>query len=134
MKIGQLARASEVPIDTIRYYEREALLPPPSRSSGGYRLYDEAALRRLRFIRRSKALGFSLDEIRQLLALTDSDAPAASVRALSVDKLQLIEAKLADLKAMQAALQRLIESCDGQGCVHHCPIVDALNREDPLLS
>lgn len=130
MTIGKLAKASEVAIDTVRYYERVGLLPQPQRSAAGYRLYHADSLRRLRFIRRSKNLGFSLEEISHLLALTDQDGPSASVRQITLDKLALIDGKLADLQAMRLALQNLADSCDGEGCVQHCPIVDALNRED----
>ncbi len=130
MTIGKLATAAQVPVDTVRFYEREGLLPAPQRSRSGYRQYQADSLRRLRFIRRSKQLGFSLEEIAQLLQLTDDDGPSASVRQLTLDKLHLVDRKLADLQAMRDALQSLAESCDGEGCVHHCPIVDALNREE----
>ncbi|MGJ8669668.1 MAG: MerR family transcriptional regulator [Oceanococcus sp.] len=132
LTIGKLAAASEVSIDTVRYYERAGLLPPPQRSASGYRLYQADTLRRLRFIRRSKALGFSLDEISRLLSLTDQDGPSSSVKQLTLDKLKLVDQKLADLQSMRDALQGLAQSCDGQGCIHHCPIVDALNREDDI--
>ena len=130
LTIGKLAQASATSIDTVRYYEKSGLLPAPQRSRSGYRLYDTDTLRRLRFIRRSKDLGFSLDEIRHLLSLTDHDGASAEVKQMTLDKLTLVNNKLADLQAMRDALQSLADSCDGQGCIHHCPIVDALNRDD----
>ena len=133
LTIGRLAQASGASVDTVRYYEKQGLLPAPQRSASGYRLYQADSLRRLRFIRRSKDLGFSLEEIRHLLSLTDQDGPSASVKQMTVDKLQLVNAKLADLQAMRDASQSLADSCDGQGCIHHCPIVDALNRDEDRL-
>ena len=84
MTIGKLAKAADVAIDTVRYYERQGLLPQPQRTTSGYRLYAEDSLRRLRFIRRAKALGFQLNDIASLLRLTDNDGASASVRALTL--------------------------------------------------
>lgn len=130
MTIGRLSRASEVSIDTIRYYEREKLLPAAARTAAGYRVYDQDSLRRLRFIRRAKQLGFNLDDIRNLLALTDGDGPSAEVKQLTEQKLRLVEDRIKDLRRMQKALQVLSDSCDGCGPTHQCPIIDALNEDD----
>ncbi len=130
MTIGRLSRASEVSIDTIRYYERERLLPAAARTASGYRVYDQDSLRRLRFIRRAKQLGFNLEDIRNLLALTDVDGPSAEVKQLTEQKLRLVEDRIKDLRRMQRALQTLSDSCDGHGPTHQCPIIDALNEND----
>lgn len=130
LTIGKLAAASEVSADTIRFYEREALLPFPVRSPSGYRLYDSGAVSRLRFIRRAKQLGFTLDEIRSLLALSDQDAPSARIKQLTDDKLRSVESKIRDLQNMRDALKQLSQRCDGQGHAHACPIIDALNSGD----
>ena len=132
MTIGKLAKASDVAIDTIRYYEREGLMPEPQRSAAGYRMYSHDGLRRLRFIRRAKALGFKLDDIASLLRLTDNDGASASVRQLTMQHLDLVNQKIQGLLQMRNALQSLAESCDGQGCIHHCPIIDALNDDTGL--
>ncbi len=130
MTIGRLSRASEVSIDTIRYYERERLLPAAARTASGYRVYDQDSLRRLRFIRRAKQLGFNLEDIRNLLALTDVDGPSAEVKQLTEQKLRLVEDRIKDLRRMQRALQTLSDSCNGHGPTHQCPIIDALNEND----
>ncbi len=129
MTIGKLATASKVAIDTIRYYEREGLMPEPARTSAGYRMYEQDSLRRLRFIRRAKALGFKLDDIASLLRLTDNDGASASVRNLTLQHLDQVNQKIQGLLHMRDALQSLAERCDGQGCIHHCPIIDALNED-----
>lgn len=131
MTIGKLATASNVSIDTIRFYEREGLLLPPQRTAAGYRLYDATAGARLNFIRRAKRLGFTLDEIRKLLLLADEDAPSAQIKQLTVDKLHLVEEKIHDLQQMHKALKKLSSACDGQTAAHACPIIDALNQPDP---
>ncbi len=130
MTIGRLSSASDVSIDTIRYYERENLLPAPARTASGYRVYDQDSLRRLRFIRRAKQLGFNLEDIRNLLALTDVDGPSAEVKQLTELKLRLVEDRIKDLRRMQKALQALSDSCDGSGPTHQCPIIDALNEDN----
>ena len=127
MNISKLAKSAQVAVDTVRYYEREGLLPAAARTAAGYRVYNAQSLQRLRFIRRSKSLGFSLHEVANLLKLTDSDGPSASVRDLTLDKLELVNQKIDDLQRMRDALQQLADSCDGEGCIHHCPIIEALN-------
>lgn len=127
MKIGELARRSGVGIDAIRFYEREALLPPAARRESGYRDYRADDLDRLHFIRRAKALGFNLAEIRELMSLTRrADDDMAAVRAAAAQKLADVEAKLAELARIRDALAGLVEACPGHGRLDHCPIVDAL--------
>ena len=132
MTIGKLAKASDVAIDTIRFYEREGLMPAAPRTAAGYRTYDQDSLRRLRFIRRAKSLGFKLDDIASLLRLTDNDGASASVRQLTLQHLELVNQKIQGLLHMRDALQSLADRCDGQGCIHHCPIIDALNDDTGL--
>lgn len=127
MTRGQLARRCGVGPETIRFYERRGLLPEAPRSSGGYRRFDEAAVNRLEFIRRAKALGFSLPEIAELLSLHDEPGgDRARVKQITDSKLEEIEAKLRDLERMRAALSRLAEQCSGHGPIEGCPIVEAL--------
>jgi len=128
LSIGQLARGGGVPIDTVRYYERNGLLAPADRTASGYRKYGGAELRRLRFIRRAKALGFTLDDIRQLLALSD-EQDVAKVRAAAQRKVDDIAARIDELERIRAGLQELIAACPGHGRAEACPILGALNRE-----
>lgn len=127
MNIGQLARQAGVPIDTVRYYERQQLLPTARRSAGGYRVFSEPDLTRLQFIRRAKSLGFSLEEIAELLALSDQRGQdMAQVRETAVHKLADIEQRIAELQRMHAALKQLVEACPGHGGLERCPILAAL--------
>jgi len=130
MTRGQLARHCGVGPETIRFYERQGLIPEAPRSGGGYRRFGPEAVSRLTFIRRAKALGFSLPEIGELLALHDSpDGERARVKSLTEAKLAEIEAKIMDLERMRAALRELATQCSGHGPVEGCPIIEALADE-----
>jgi Hg(II)-responsive transcriptional regulator len=133
MIIGQLARQAGVPIDTIRYYERQRLLPEPLRSASGYRRYGQDDLLRLNFIKRAKGLGFTLDEIRDLLGLSDARATdMASVKAAATGKLALVESRIEELGRVRDALQLLVDACPGHGALSECPIMAALSgKQEP---
>ncbi|HKT28285.1 heavy metal-responsive transcriptional regulator [Dyella sp.] len=132
LTIGTVAKRAGVPIDTIRYYEREGLLPEPLRRASGYRSYNESAIKRLRFIRRAKELGFTLEEIRDLLALsTDRSGGVRAVRKRAEQRLASIDARIAELMRIRAGLQQLIEVCPGHGDPEQCPILRALADEEP---
>ena len=128
--IGEAARRAGVAIDTVRYYEREGLIKPAARLDSGYRRYGEAELRRLRFIRRAKALGFSLDDIRSLLSLSD-ERSVAKVKRAAQDKLADVDRRIAELRRIRSGLNLLIEACPGHGRAESCPILAALSKEDP---
>ena len=128
LSIGQLAKRAGVAIDTVRYYERNALLSPAGRLASGYRQYGSSELTRLRFIRRAKALGFSLEDIRELLTLSD-ERDVAQVKRAAQSKLADIGKRIAELQSIQAALQSLIEACPGHGHAESCPILNALTQE-----
>ncbi|HTL14808.1 MAG TPA: heavy metal-responsive transcriptional regulator [Thermomonas sp.] len=131
MKIGELAQRSGVGIDTVRFYEREGLLPKAQRLASGYRVYAPDDLKRLRFVRRAKALGFTLPEIRDLLALSGQRAgDMAALRSLAADKLAGVDARIAELQRVRAGLQALVAACPGHGALAHCPILDALSGDD----
>ncbi|HET8899199.1 MAG TPA: heavy metal-responsive transcriptional regulator [Rhodanobacteraceae bacterium] len=131
LSIGAVARAAGVGIDTIRYYERERLLPPPRRRASGYRDFDVDAVTRLRFIRRAKELGFSLDDIRELLALSaDRERGVKGVRERAEVRLDMVEQRLRELRRMQKGLKQLIASCPGHGALAACPILNALSGEE----
>ena len=131
MTIGQVANASGVGIQTLRYYEREKLLSTAARKPSGYRLYRSEVVARLRFIRRAKDLGFSLDEIRELLRLQDEKSGnRAKVKATADRKIAQLNDKIRDLSRMRGVLAHLSKSCSGKGVVHGCPIVEALQAND----
>lgn len=128
LRIGTLAQQAGVGIDTVRYYERAGLLAPPPRRASGYRAYPADAVRRLRFIRRAKALGFTLDEIAELLALSQR-RDVRAVKKAAQAKLALVEARIAELARVKRGLKTLIEACPGHGDPDHCPILAALNDD-----
>ena len=130
MTIGQIAGEMGLATETLRYYERRGLVKPAARSGSGYRLYGDEARERLRFIRRAQALGFSLDEVAELLAVSDSpEAGAREVKALTEDRIADIEARIRDLEHLRDGLQALSEQCPGHGSTADCPILGALNRD-----
>jgi MerR family copper efflux transcriptional regulator len=131
LTIGQLAKQGGVNLETIRYYERRGILPRPPRTGSGYRAFSDDAVRRLRFIKRAQALGFSLREIGELLTLRARPGRScASVQAKTQAKIADIEAKLRTLTAMKRALTRLVAACDGGAAVGDCPILESLDTED----
>ncbi len=126
MRIGALAEATATKVETVRFYERAGLLPPPARTEGNYRSYGPAHLDRLSFIRRARALGFSLDDVRELLTLADDrDGSCAAVDAIAGAHLAEIDSKIADLSRMRAELARVLGSCR-QGTVGDCRIIETL--------
>ena len=130
MQIGQLAKRADVAIDTVRYYERNGILPKPQRQASGYRRYGDDDVARLRFVRRAKALGFTLIEIRDLLSLSGRRADdMAGLKAAATEKLADIEHKLEELTRIRDGLQALVASCPGRGALDHCPILAALAEE-----
>ena len=128
--IGQLAQRAGVAIDTVRYYERSGLLPPSGRLASGYRRYGEIELKRLRFIRRAKVLGFTLEDIRELLMLSD-EHNVAEVRTAAQAKVADIERRIAELERVRDGLRTLIAACPGHGRAEACPILNALTRVEP---
>ena len=110
--IGQLAKASEVPTSTIRSYERTGLFRPDGRSDGNYRQYSQHALERLRFIRSAQATGFSLDDVRELLKLTDSDeAPCDDIVRLTNDRLAEVRKRIRELRHVERILSKSLANC-----------------------
>ena len=125
--IGKLADRTGVKIETIRYYEREKLLSPASRSQGRHRLYDDEQVRRLSFIRRSRELGFSLDDIRALLEIAERRYPGCSeTKTLTLRHLGNIRGKIASLEKLERALNGLTEACR-PGKRRSCPIIEILS-------
>jgi MerR family transcriptional regulator, copper efflux regulator len=128
MNIGQAAEASGVSAKAIRYYETSGLIAPAGRSGAGYRVYGEADIRALRFIRRARDLGFSIERIRRLLDLWhDKGRASADVKRLALDHVGEIDAKIAALVAMRDAVQELAAACDGDHRPE-CPILRDLEE------
>jgi MerR family transcriptional regulator, copper efflux regulator len=129
LTIGRLAERAGVGVETIRFYEREGLLPIPDRTPAGYRMFAIGEVSRLRFIRRAQELGFSLAEIRQLLSLRVDDVGCGAVRETAERKIETIDAKIRDLRRMKRALSDLCDACTGRGPASACAILDALYDE-----
>lgn len=124
--IGELSKQTGCKVETIRYYEQQSLMPEPPRTDGGHRLYSEELRGRLLFIRRSRKLGFSMDEIRGLLSLVDGEQVSCErVKSMAEEHLRDIRAKISDLKKMQNTLSALASRCSGED-VPDCPIIDTL--------
>jgi MerR family transcriptional regulator, mercuric resistance operon regulatory protein len=129
LKVGDVAAAASVGVETIRYYQRRQLLAEPNRPYGGQRVYPPDTVDRVRFIKRAQTLGFSLEEIRELLTL-DSGTGHAQARALATRRLAEIEAKLADLAAMRDALRALVHRCEHTRGKLACPIIATIVSMD----
>ena len=127
--IGDLARRAGVGIDTVRYYERSGLLKPQARLASGYRRYSDLEVARLRFIRRAQTLGFSLQEVRELLALSAA-RDVARVKRSAQAKLADVEKRIAELERVRTGLSSLISACPGHGRAADCPILQALGGEE----
>jgi len=127
--IGTLAKRAGVGIDTVRYYERAGLLAPSRRLASGYRRYTALELSRLRFIRRAQALGFTLSEVRDLLALS-AKRDVARVKRSAQSKLEDVDRKIAALQKIREGLATLVAACPGHGRAADCPILRALGGED----
>jgi MerR family transcriptional regulator, mercuric resistance operon regulatory protein len=135
MRTGELAAHAGVNIQTVRFYERRGILPKPSRTASGYRVYSAEAVRLIRFIKRAQELGFTLDEIEDLLRLRNNRrSSCAVVKSAGRAKMAAVEAKIADLKAMKRALAVLLSSCERNDRDRECPILEALERpsDEPL--
>jgi MerR family copper efflux transcriptional regulator len=127
LTIGEVAEQTNVHIETLRYYERRGLVARPPRSASNYRLYPEDAVRRVRFIKRAQELGFSLNDIKELLSLrAGPEAGCAEVRACAQAKMKDIDAKIGALMAMKYALSTLVAECSGNGPLSDCPILESL--------
>jgi Hg(II)-responsive transcriptional regulator len=134
LTIGRVAGQAGVGIDTIRFYEQRGLLPEPARTAAGYRIYAPDTIHRLNFIRRSKDLGFSLEEISTLLDLQESGGSKTEVRKITERKLADINARIDDLNRMRAVLSDLHAECSGSGDACGCPIIEALADDHLALA
>jgi DNA-binding transcriptional MerR regulator len=125
--IGELGKLTETKIETVRYYERIGLLPVPARTSGNYRVYSKDQVGRLSFVRRARDLGFTIDEVRELLSLSDQkDRSCEAVDAIARQHLADVDRKIADLTALRRELDSIIGQC-GCGTIAECRIIEALS-------
>lgn len=130
LRIGALAKATDTRVVTIRYYEKIGLLPPPRRTAGNYRAYRVEHLDRLRFIRRCRDLGFTLEQVRDLLRLSgEDDRDCGEVDHIAADHLRTVERKLEGLERLADELRRIIGRCRGGGRIRDCRIIDALTPD-----
>jgi MerR family copper efflux transcriptional regulator len=131
LKTGELARRAGVNVETLRFYERKGLLPEPPRRASGYREYNEADVRRVRFIRRAQGLGFTLAEVRNLLALrVERGTTADDVKHRAKRKIADVRRKIAELAAIERALVGLTASCNGKGPTGDCPILHHMEGDE----
>lgn len=131
LTIGKVARGAGLSIDTVRYYEREGLLEKPARTVSGYRHFSSDAVARLHFIQQAKELGFSLQEIKELLSLRVTPGKScADVRTHAEHKIADVDRRIRSLKRVRGALVKLTAACSGKGPVSQCPILEALERQD----
>lgn len=130
MIIGELAAAAGVPAATVRYYEKRGLLAPAPRTRAGYRVYDADGVRRLRFIKHAQALGFSLEDVQELLALRVTDpASCAPVEATTHDRLRQVRERIREFRRMESVLKSLLQSCETRQPTDECPVLAALSDE-----
>lgn len=130
MTRGEVAERAGVNRETVRYYEKRGLIPEPPRSAGDYRTYEHSYVDRIRFIKRAQELGFSLKQIKELLALRlDPESDCGDVRAKATAKLADVREKIGDLQRIEEVLGRLATACRGEGPTDACPILNALGND-----
>lgn len=129
--VGELAAAGDCKVETVRYYEKIGLMPEPPRTEGGHRLYSLDLLKRLTFIRRSRELGFPIEQIRELLRFVDEPGhTCGEVKGMAILQARAIQEKIDDLKRLQKALNNMAARCKGKNyALEDCPIIDALFNE-----
>jgi Hg(II)-responsive transcriptional regulator len=131
LTIGQVAQRARVRLDTVRYYERRGLLPAPPRTPSGYRQYAPETVRRVAFIKRAQALGFTLGEIHHLLSLRVAPGTGCTaVERSARSAMERLDHQLADLHRMRAALARLADACGSQHATDLCPLLDAIEPQE----
>lgn len=131
LTIGQVAKATGVTVETVRFYEKQGLIAPPQRSEAGYRQYPGDAVRRVRFIQRAKEVGFTLSEIGELLALRQEPGTSCGdIKLRATQKIEVIDQKIRDLTRIRGALARMVVKCSGSGGLQECPILEELETDE----
>ncbi|MDQ0339062.1 MerR family mercuric resistance operon transcriptional regulator [Caldalkalibacillus uzonensis] len=131
LTIGQVAKRSNVNLETVRYYERLGLIKEPPRTEAGYRMFPADVVDKIKFIKRAQELGFTLSEIKKLIRIAENEEhfTAHEVHQFAKQKLDDLEAKIRDLEKMKSVLQDLSERCSGKGPICDCPIIQSLSQE-----
>ena len=130
MTIGQLAQAAGVEVSTVRYYERRGIIAEPSRAASGYRQYDETVVNRIRFIRHAQDLGFTLEEIEELMGLrVDDPSSCGPVEEATRAKLRSVDSKIRELQRLRSVLARLVRACEDREQTSECPVLAILDEE-----
>jgi MerR family mercuric resistance operon transcriptional regulator len=125
---SQIAQEAGVGLEALRFYERKKILPKPVRSASGYRLYDENQVQRVKFIKKAQILGFTLDEIKEILDLVENPRmKCETVKLLAEQKIREVGKKIADLRNLKNALADLSNRCDSSKDIRHCPIIESLS-------
>jgi Cu(I)-responsive transcriptional regulator len=131
LTISEVAKQAGINLQTIRYYERQGLLVPTSRTEAGYRIFSSESVRRIRFIKRAQELGFSLHEIKELLSLRiDAHTTQADIRKRTQAKIADVEQKIRHLQAIHTSLLRMAQDCSGCGPLKNCPILESLDGKE----
>ena len=131
LNIGQVAKQTDVTVETIRFYEKQGLISTPQRSDSGYRQYTTDSVKRLRFIQHAKDVGFTLKDIGELLALRqEPGASCTEIKLCTLQKIEEVDQKIKDLNRIREALARMIMKCSGQGVLSECPILEELELGD----
>jgi len=131
LSIGQVAKQTDVTVETIRFYEKQDLIAEPQRTDSGYRQYPLDTIKRVRFIQRAKEVGFTLKDIGELLALRqDPGTSCTEIKLRTSQKIEEVEQKLKDLNRIREALARMIMKCSGQGALSECPILEELDLDE----
>lgn len=131
LNIGQVAKQTEVTVETIRFYEKQGLIASPQRSDAGYRQYPLETIKRVRFIQHAKEVGFTLKDIGELLALRrEPDSSCADIKLRATQKIEDVDKKIQELKRLREALARMVIKCRGLGPLSTCPILDELEFDE----
>lgn len=131
LSIGQLARAAGVTVETLRFYEKQGLLATPQRTDSGYRQYPPDSIKRVRFIQHAKQVGFTLNDIGELLALRQGkNTSCADIKARATHKIDQVERKIKELERISDALSRMTQKCSGSGSLSDCPILEELELDE----
>lgn len=131
LSIGQLASAAGVTVETLRFYEKQGLLSEPQRTDSGYRQYPPDSIKRVRFIQHAKQVGFTLNDIGELLALRqDQNTACADIKSRAIRKIEEVDQKIRELERIRDALQRMAQKCSGAGALSDCPILEELDDQE----
>ena len=133
LQIGKVAKQSSVGVETVRFYENKGLIAAPKRNASGYRQYSESVVKQIQFIQHAKSLGFSLREVRELIALRgERGARCKGIKETAIAKIADIQQKIDSLEKMKMALQPLVDQCRASGPISDCPILGALDNDNNL--